>query len=45
NLMQGVRFFHGGARTQSLVISTQSKTARFVDTIHMAEQPKVIQLH
>lgn len=45
NLMQGVRFFQGGARTQSLVISTQSKTARFVDTIHMFEQPKVVQLH
>jgi fructose-1,6-bisphosphatase II / sedoheptulose-1,7-bisphosphatase len=37
-LMNGVRFFHGGARTQSLVISSQSKTARFVDTIHMFEQ-------
>jgi fructose-1,6-bisphosphatase II / sedoheptulose-1,7-bisphosphatase len=34
-LMKGVRFFAGGARTQSLVISSQSKTARFVDTIHM----------
>ncbi|HLO87280.1 MAG TPA: class II fructose-bisphosphatase [Nostocaceae cyanobacterium] len=45
NLIQGVRFFHGGARTQSLVISTQSKTARFVDTIHMFEKPKVVQLH
>jgi fructose-1,6-bisphosphatase II / sedoheptulose-1,7-bisphosphatase len=45
NLIQGVRFFHGGARTQSLVISTQSQTARFVDTIHMHEQPKVVQLH
>jgi fructose-1,6-bisphosphatase II / sedoheptulose-1,7-bisphosphatase len=45
NLLQGVRFFHGGARTQTLVISTQSKTARFVDTIHMVEQPKIIQLH
>ncbi len=44
-LMNGVRFFHGGARTQSLVISTQSKTARFVDTVHMFEQPKNIQLH
>jgi len=44
-LMQGVRFFHGGARTQSLVISSQSKTARFVDTVHMFEQPKTIQLH
>lgn len=45
NLMQGVRFFKGGARTHSLIISTQSKTARFVDTVHMFEQPKVIQLH
>lgn len=44
NLMQGVRFFGGGSRTQSLVISSQSKTARFVDTIHMAEGPKYVQL-
>ncbi|NEP35580.1 class II fructose-bisphosphatase [Moorena sp. SIO3B2] len=43
-LMNGVRFFQGGARTQSLVISSQSKTARFVDTVHMFEQPKYIQL-
>ena len=44
-LMDGVRFFHGGARTQSLVISSQSKTARFVDTIHLSEAPKYLQLH
>lgn len=44
-LMQGVRFFHGGARTHSLVISTQSKTVRFVDTIHLFESPKSLQLH
>ncbi|HAX89516.1 MAG TPA: class II fructose-bisphosphatase [Cyanobacteria bacterium UBA11162] len=43
-LMEGVRLFHGGARTQSLVISSQSMTARFVDTIHMFDQPKYIQL-
>lgn len=43
-LMEGVRFFPGGARTQSLVISSQSKTARFVDTVHMFEQPKYLQL-
>jgi fructose-1,6-bisphosphatase II / sedoheptulose-1,7-bisphosphatase len=43
-LMNGVRFFHGGARTQALVISSQSKTARFVDTIHMNEAPKSLQL-
>ena len=43
-LMNGVRFFKGGARTQSLVISSQSMTARFVDTVHMFDQPKNIQL-
>lgn len=44
-LMKGVRFFGGGARTQSLVISTQSKSVRFVDTIHMFDQPKALQLN
>ncbi len=44
-LMEGVRFFHGGARTQSLVISSQSQTARFVDTIHLFGDPKTINLH
>ncbi|MGB3615824.1 MAG: class II fructose-bisphosphatase [Elainellaceae cyanobacterium] len=45
-LMEGVRFFNGGARTQSLVISNQSKTARFVDTIHMTDEKntKALQL-
>jgi fructose-1,6-bisphosphatase II / sedoheptulose-1,7-bisphosphatase len=44
-LMEGVRFFAGGSRTQSLVISSQSQTVRFVDTIHLAEKPLTIQLH
>ncbi|MFP4009900.1 MAG: class II fructose-bisphosphatase [Spirulinaceae cyanobacterium] len=43
-LMEGVRFFHGGMRTQSLVISSQSQTARFVDTVHLVDDPKVLQL-
>ena len=43
-LMEGVRFFQGGARTQSLVISSQSKTARFVDTVHMFGEPQRLQL-
>jgi fructose-1,6-bisphosphatase II / sedoheptulose-1,7-bisphosphatase len=43
-LMDGVRYFHGGARTHSLVISSQSKTARFVDTVHLFDSPKSIQL-
>jgi fructose-1,6-bisphosphatase II / sedoheptulose-1,7-bisphosphatase len=44
-LMNGVRLFAGGARTQSLVISSQSRTARFVDTIHLLDNPKALQLH
>jgi fructose-1,6-bisphosphatase II / sedoheptulose-1,7-bisphosphatase len=44
NLMNGVRFFKGGARTESLVISSQSKTARFVDTVHMSGKPKSVQV-
>jgi len=43
-LMNGVRFFNGGYRTQSLVISSQSKTARFVDTVHMGGNPKRVNL-
>lgn len=43
-LMEGVRFFHGGMRTQSLVISSQSQTARFVDTVHIVDNPKTLQL-
>lgn len=43
-LMNGVSFFHGGARTHSLVISSQSKTARFVDTVHLTDTPKTLQL-
>jgi fructose-1,6-bisphosphatase II / sedoheptulose-1,7-bisphosphatase len=43
-LMNGVRFFHGGARTHSLVISTETKTARFVDTVHLFDDPKTLQL-
>jgi fructose-1,6-bisphosphatase II / sedoheptulose-1,7-bisphosphatase len=43
-LMEGVRFFNGGSRTESLVISNQSKTARFVDSVHMWDKPKYIEL-
>ncbi len=42
--MKGVRFFAGGARTESLVISSKSRTARFVDTIHTIDQIKTISL-
>jgi fructose-1,6-bisphosphatase II len=39
-LLQGVRFFGGGARTQSLVMAYQSKQVRFVDTVHMFDRDR-----
>jgi fructose-1,6-bisphosphatase II / sedoheptulose-1,7-bisphosphatase len=44
NWLDGVRFFEGGIRTQSLVISSASKTARFVETIHMKNNPQAVSL-
>ena len=37
SLMRGVRFFGGGARTHSLVMGLQSRTVRFVDTVHVLD--------
>jgi fructose-1,6-bisphosphatase II len=46
DLLQGVRFFGGGARTHSLVMAYQSKQVRFVDTVHMfdRERPPSVRL-
>ena len=38
DLLQGVRFFGGGARTHSLVMAFQAKQVRFVDTVHMFDR-------
>jgi fructose-1,6-bisphosphatase II len=38
DLLQGVRFFGGGARTHSLVMAYQAKQVRFVDTVHMFDR-------
>ena len=38
DLLEGVRFFGGGARTHSLVMAYQSKQFRFVDTVHMFDR-------
>jgi len=35
DLLNGVRFFGGGARTHSLVMGYQANQVRFVDTVHM----------
>jgi fructose-1,6-bisphosphatase II len=46
DLLQGVRFFGGGARTHTLVMAYQTKTVRFVDTVHMfdRERPPSVRL-
>jgi len=38
DLLTGVRFFGGGARTHSLVMAYQTKQVRFVDTVHMFDR-------
>lgn len=35
--LQGVRYFRGGGRTHTLVMSTEPRMIRFVDTIHALE--------
>jgi len=46
DLLHGVRFFGGGARTHSLVMGYQTKQVRFVDTVHMfdRERPPAVRL-
>jgi len=46
DLLKGVHFFGGGARTHSLVMAYQSKQVRFVDTVHMfdRERPPSVRL-
>jgi fructose-1,6-bisphosphatase II len=46
DLLEGVRFFGGGARTHSLVMAYETKTVRFIDTVHMfaRESPPRVRL-
>jgi fructose-1,6-bisphosphatase class II len=39
SLLRGVRFFGAGKRTHSLVMTTESKHIRFVDTVHVEGGP------
>jgi fructose-1,6-bisphosphatase II len=39
-LLHGVRFFGGGARTHSLVMAYQTAQVRFVDTVHMLDRDR-----
>jgi fructose-1,6-bisphosphatase II len=43
-LLEGVRFFGGGARTHSLLMSYKRGLVRFIDTVHTfdrAQPPRV----
>jgi fructose-1,6-bisphosphatase II len=40
DLLQGVRFFGGGARTHSLSMAYSSKQVRFIDTVHMFDRDR-----
>jgi fructose-1,6-bisphosphatase class II len=41
NLLQGVRFFGDGTRTQSIVMTHSPARVRFVDTVHLENKPDV----
>jgi fructose-1,6-bisphosphatase II len=41
DVLQGVRFFGGGARTHSLVMSTQTGKIRFIDTTHVFDKNEI----
>ncbi|HZQ91998.1 MAG TPA: class II fructose-bisphosphatase [Terriglobales bacterium] len=41
SLMRGVRFFGEGTRTSSLVMTLETGSIRFVDSIHLAKKPDV----
>ena len=41
NLLRGVRFFGEGIRTQSLVVTLDERTVRFIDSVHLEKRPDV----
>jgi fructose-1,6-bisphosphatase II len=40
DLLEGVRYFGGGARTHSLSMAYQTKQVRFIDTVHMFDRDR-----
>ena len=40
DFIKGVRFSPGSVRTETMIISSQSNTVRFVDTIHILDESK-----
>ena len=44
-LLRGVRFFGGGARTSTLFMSRKRQQIRFIDTIHREDLSMTVQFH
>lgn len=42
SMLRGVRFFGGGCRTSSLVLSLRDRTVRFVDTVHLEDREDAV---
>jgi len=40
-LLKGVRFFGGGCRSHSLMMTLETRKIRFIDTVHMESRPDV----
>ena len=38
-LLKGVRFFGGGSRTHSLIMTLESRKVRFIDSVHLERRP------
>jgi fructose-1,6-bisphosphatase II len=41
DILKGVRFFGGGARTHTLVMSTETEKVRFIDTTHVFDRKEI----
>lgn len=41
SLLKGVRFFGDGTRTQSLVMTLNTRWVRFIDSVHLSRRPDV----
>src|SRR6516162_8575960 len=41
SLLEGVRFFGDGVRVNSLVMTSSTRTVRFIDSIHLSKRPGV----
>ena len=41
-LLKAVRFFRDGIRTECLVMTTEPRQVRFIDTIHAEDRPDVV---